>query len=796
MSRIHIPAMVCLLAWATVMPAPTAAQRAVRIGTLEDGPWERGDEVLGLFQREITDLLAGEFNVTFPESARIVGDWDAEQVTAGLDRLFSSAQVDIVITLGVLGSLEAVRRSSLPKPVIAPLVVDPELEGLPYANGASGVRNLNYVAHPETFQRDLAALLEVVPVQRLAVMFNQVDAPEMSGLANRMMAAADALGVVLLPVPVSRTVEPGLPSIPAEAQAVYVTPLPQLEPGEFDELVQGLIQRRLPSFSYFGRPEVERGLMIGLRTDEHLPRIARRVALNIRRILEGERAGDLPVAISFAERLTINMATARAIGVSPSFGAMAEADLLFEEDPNVERVLSLRGVVVEAVESNLDLLSAQHRVDAGSGEVGVARSNLLPQIELSALGVGVDKEQAEASFGQQPERSITGQAIIRQIIYSEPAWANLAIQGQLQRTRVADQQELRLDIIDSAAETYLNVLRARTAERIVGEDVRLTRSHLELARIRQEVGQSGPGEVYRWESRLAESRRGALAASAARRAAETALNRLLHRPQAEEFRTEEPGLDDPDLVVGDPRFMQFISGPQRYALLSDFLVLEAFQNSPELRGLDALVAAGQRSLGAANRAFWVPTIALEASFSDRMYKDGLGAEPPPGSPIAPPPEQQLSVGIQASLPLFTGTGRIAEHGRASNELRGLRVQREAVQERIEQRVRTALHAMSASYPSIDLARQAEEAARRTLDLVTEAYSAGTASVVDLLDAQNAAVAAELGAATAVYDFLIDFMASERAVGRSSFFSTREEQDDLFERLTAFVQSRESAPPRP
>ena len=86
---------------------------------------------------------------------------------------------------------------------------------------------------------------------------------------------------------------------------------------ELDTLIAGLIERKLPSFSLMGQRQVERGILAGATPDSQIPRLARRTALYIQRILLGEEAADLPVEFPTGRRITINMATARAIGVSP-----------------------------------------------------------------------------------------------------------------------------------------------------------------------------------------------------------------------------------------------------------------------------------------------------------------------------------------------------------------------------------------------------------------------------------------------------------------------------------------------
>ena len=158
--------------------------------------------------------------------------------------------------------------------------------------------------------------------------------------------------------------------------------------------------------------------------------------------------------------------------------------------------------------------------------------------------------------------------------------------------------------------------------------------------------------------------------------------------------------------------------------------------------------------------------------------------------LDPPPTDGLvgylnwSAGVSASLPLFEGGARRAARTRASREVDELRLRRRAIAERIEQRVRSAAHLARASFAGIELTEAATVAARQNLDLVTGAYEQGVVPILDLLDAQHAALIAEEEAANAVYDHLIDQMAVQRALGRFRFFMNQEESVAFDARLRA------------
>lgn len=763
----------------------------VDFGVVIDGPWERNEEIWTLFEKEILGLLRGEYDVRFPADKQITANWTAEGVRKAIDRLLADREVDFVLALGVIASNVVSRRDNIPKPVIAPFLIDAELQGLVPAKGTSGIKNLNYVSFPSPIKTNIETFLSIVHFEKLVILTNQPIYDAIPVLENRLRSILKEIRLELLILPAGESIDEAFANLPADAEAVYVLPMTQFRPGEFDRLVAELIERKLPSFSHLGRSEVEQGIMASLQTNV-FPKIVRRVGLNVQRILLGEEPGSIPVAFAPRTQLTINMATARAIGVSPSWAVLTEAELIEEERKEIERQLDLYSATREAIAVNLDLAAKERFVAAGSQNVNEAWSNLMPQVSLSGLGTVIDKDRAEASFGQQAERTLSGSATATQVIFSEPAWANISIQKNIQKTREQELEQLRLDIAQAAATAYLSVLKAKTFERIQKENLKRTRSNLEMSRVREVVGTAGPAEVYRWESEIANNRKTVIEANSQRNQAEIQLNTLLHRPAEEHFSTKEATLDDPALIGVQGRLFRYMGDPQSFKLLRIFMVEEGLRNSPELAALDAGFAAQERALRSATHRFWSPTVLFQGKVSQLFSEEGAGSDGgldlPLGSFSLPGADDtDWSLGLKVSFDLFKGGEKFAARAKAKEELKQLELERQALAEKTEQRVRSALHQAGASYAGINQSRLSAEAAHKSLEVVEDAYSRGVVSILDLLDAQNAALVAELGASNAVYDFLIDMMEVERAVGRFEFLLSPEERKSVIKRLEDYFE---------
>lgn len=780
--------------------APEKQPKITNIGIVYDGPWQRNAMLTTLLEGEILGLVKGEFNVSFPADKKLTADWTADGVKRAIDQLLADPDVDIVLTLGVLASNDACHREKLPKPVLAPYIVDASLQGVPQKKGRSGRKNLNYLTVPLTMEHELEVFRRVVDFNRLTVLANKVFVEAVPGLAERTRSAGEKLNISIDVVTVGSSIQEALSKIPAGTEAVYVAPLLQLSPEEFATLNKGLIARKLPSFSQLGKLEVENGLMVGLRPASNFQQISRRIALNVQRILFGDDPARFTVNLRLNEQLVINMATVRAIEKWPNLGIVIEAELLNAERANIERKLSLAGVMKEAMEGNVDLAALREGIAVGEQDVRRARSVLFPSVDVSTTARIIDSPTAASSVGLQPQFLWNGSIQVTQLLYSDKARASVKIQKDVQASRTEEYESKSLDVVLETATAYLNVLRAKSLERIQQNDLKVTRENLELARTRQQVGTANKADVYRWEAELANDRKAVIESIALRNVATGNLNRILKRPVDELYDTEDTSLTDPRLLTSQQQLFRFIQNQWIFKIFRRFMIQEAVSQAPELKQLDAAIAVQQRVLTSAKRSYWAPNVALQGQVNQRFVRAGEGSSPPdlmvPGLTIDGGPSFSWSVGLVVSLPLYEGGARSADVKKAKLEIRRLQTQRQGIYDRLAQRVDASIYNMSSKFVGIGFSQQAAEAAKKNLELVKQAYSQGALTIVQLLDAQNAALQSEQVAANAVYDFLIEWMNVQRAIGRFDVLMDDAAKTDFFKRANEYVsaaKNKDSAP---
>ena len=775
-----------LVLWTACLASSVLGQeRALRIGFALDGPSEGDRAILEIFEAELRRLLGQDYAIWIADDLTLVGDHTLGAAGRNLESLLSEPSIDLVITLGPLTSIAAARRDVLPKLVLAPFMPDPQLSGAPLHDGTSGVSNLNYLTAPAALDRELETFREIVPFHKLGFLAGRGLLDALPRAPEKLQAMVRGLDVEIVPVPVAGSATRVLSSIPSDVDAVYIADLGELGADDLVELLTDLKKRKLASFSRRGRTDVKHGALASLTPQDWLKRLARRTALNVQDLLLGREASALPVAIVRRDELVINLATARATGARPSFRILSDATVLNEDTEPVSRELSLADVLAEAVSVNRDLTRKNFEVQAGEENVVQARSGLRPQISLSATGSVIDQDRARVLTTS--ERTLTGSVAVTQALWSDSAWANLSIQKSLQTGRVYDRERVRLDVALEAATAYLGVLRAKSFVAILTGNLRTSRKNLELAEVRVAIGSGDRSEVFRWKSQIASDKSALVTARAERDNLKAQLNRLLHRPLAEDFSTEETDLSDPALPY-DPRGQRFLRDPWTFDLFRRFMMREALEASPELGQLDANIEAQRRALKAAKRSYFSPDVFLTGQVAHRGVEGGVGSDFE-DSPFDID-RTDWSLGVVATLPLFTSGFRSAEVQKTQAELWALGAEREALVERLEQRVYAALNVAAASHAGIELAEEAAQAAQDSLSLVTDAYRQGTRSIVSLLDAQNAALSAGLGVADSTFNFMIDLMEVERAIGRFTFYLQPEEREAWFSAAEDFIE-RES-----
>jgi outer membrane protein len=729
--------------------APVSA-RQVRVGVLIDGPAAREDVSADALEHAAAEVYGDGLTLTVAPQNRLNGNWNVSALNAALDRLEADPQVDVVVTLGFAASHLVAHRAPLRKPTIATSVLDPMLQTFPIKSGASGRHNFTYVTTFNRVDEQVRTFHRIIGFSQLVVLADPLALDvvrELKIKATQLQATTGAT-IVLRP---ANNLTDALANLPPGTDAVYVAPLMRLSGDDLRSLADQLAQRKLPTFSLLGRSEVEQGILLATSADtERNERLARRVALDIQRIVEGDDAANIEVAVASDERLVVNMHTAQLIGFSPHWDDLTDAVQLAADNVQDQRPISLLQALDGAIRNNPTLRGSQLGADIAADETRIARSALLPSLAAAVSHTQIDASHANPLLLAQ--RTSEAGGIGQLPIYRDSAWAGWSVSQHLAAAANEQARQELLDTLQQTATAYFRLLRVKSVESVRRQNVENTRQNLETSRAREAVGLSTRSDYLRWVAQMATARQDLLTAEANVREATVELGRLIHDDASHPLAVAEAGIDEPLKWIASPHTQRYLDTPAKWTVFREFILAQAHEYSPEVKRADELLAGQQREVTSARRAFFIPDLAAVGIASDQFSRGGVGSERTPLTPN----NSAWFVGIQATIPIFSGGALKARLSENRHQLRQLDAQRDATVDAVDARARSVLARIPSSYPAIALSREAAAAAQENYTKVADAYARGVVSITDLISAQDASLNAGLSQAQAIFTFLIDF----------------------------------------
>jgi putative tryptophan/tyrosine transport system substrate-binding protein len=276
----------------------------------------------------------------FREGLREAGYIEKQNLTIeyrfgeGVDRLPELAarlvaqKVDVIVAAGT-ASLKAARGATTTLPIVTlDLQIDPVADGFAatLARPGGNVTGL-FLDQPELAGKWLELLKDSIPnMSRAAVVW---DATTPRHQLRAVETAAKTLGVTLQALSIRKPDDFGqvfLAASNGRAQAVVVLPSPMV--ASHGAPIAGLaVGKRLPTISAFSQLAKDGGLMA---YGPSLTDLYRRLGALAGRVLSGARPGDLPIERPSRFELTINLKTARALGMMLPRPLLLRADQIIE----------------------------------------------------------------------------------------------------------------------------------------------------------------------------------------------------------------------------------------------------------------------------------------------------------------------------------------------------------------------------------------------------------------------------------------------------------------------------------
>ena len=154
---------------------------------------------------------------------------------------------------------------------------------------------------------------------------------------------------------------------------------------------------------------------------------------------------------------------------------------------------------------------------------------------------------------------------------------------------------------------------------------------------------------------------------------------------------------------------------------------------------------------------YIPTLSAAFSFSINAMTNDFKFSQYQWTPYS-------YVGVNLSIPVFSGGKRYNDVRQAKTQAAQLRLQTMDTERNLKISIRQSLVTMETSMKTYQAAKAAVASARKGYSIASKTYQVGKNTLLELNDARLALTQAELGASQAVYDYLVAKSILEQTLG--------------------------------
>ena len=410
--------------------------------------------------------------------------------------------------------------------------------------------------------------------------------------------------------------------------------------------------------------------------------------------------------------------------------------------------LSLREAVERALAYNLGTEGLTQAMRQARGQARVARSPLMPnlnsylretvqQTDLAAEGLRIQVPIRGFTFPTivGPFNYFDLRATLTQTVADLTALNNYRSAQELVKANEASLRDARDLVVLAAGGAYLQVQAAEARVRSAQAQIETAKALFKQTQERRAVGLNPQIDVNRSQVQL-----------------QTEEQRLMSLQND----VSKQKINLARLAGLPPNDGYEISGEIPYspapALTLEEALKEAFQNRADLQAAEAQVRAAARARSAAH---WehLPSLALSADYG------AIGINPGQS-------HGTFSVVGTLRIPIWQGGRTEGETQEADAAFDQRRAELADVRGRIEADVRDAFLDLKTAANQLEVSRNNQKVARETLTLTRQRFEAGIADAVEVTQAQEAVVSADLDYITSVFAHNLGKVALARAIGKA------------------------------
>lgn len=780
----------CILILLIIYTSISFAQtkKTYNIGILVDQKTEGFVPIYEELKNEITSVVGEDAIIKFPETSLLFNNYNLEKAQENYNKLVNDNTTDIILVFGLINSQVLSKQSVYKKPTILFGTINKDITNIDITKKTSGIKNFTYLTEPESFLDDFKKLKELTNFNKLGFIIEKtiLDNLPIKEIIEKRLQSLDIEYKIISFNNISE-----ISSKLEDIDAVYLAGGFFLKEKEIKELAQLFIEKKLPSFTMGGARFVKNGFMASNQSEENFQQFFRRIAINIDSYISyNTPLSEMPIYVDFTSKITINFSTLDAVGIPFKRSLIRDMDFVGDfKSSNSKNTLNLLSVINSVLDKSLSLKSIKKDVELSKQDVKTAKSNYLPSLTAAANGIYTDPEIAKVSNGQNPEKQITGNITLQQTVFSKAASTNINIQKNLQKAQEENFNAEQLNTIYNACNAYFNILILKSNLQIQMQNLNLTKRNLHIAKQNFEAGQSGKSDLLRFKSQKSQNTQSMIDAGIQLEQSYISLNQLLSNSISTEIDIEDVELNSGIFKQYNyNNFIELLEDPNLHEPFIKFLVHEAKNNAPEIKALDYNSKAIEQNIKLNSAGRFFPTVALQGQYNHTFDKSGEGSTMPQGYPSSP--DGYYNVALNISIPIFNRNQTNINRQTSIIQKEQLNINKENTELAIEANIRSSVLNTIRQVSNIELSKVSEATAKEALELVQTSYSEGAVNSIQLLDAQNNFLNAQLVRTNAIYNYLLNVLKIERYLGQYSILNTEEQNKEFTKRFLEFATDNE------
>ncbi len=383
--------------------------------------------------------------------------------------------------------------------------------------------------------------------------------------------------------------------------------------------------------------------------------------------------------------------------------------------------------------------------------------NLLPQI--SATGsYSLSAVKAEimegVSFGADNTISVAGN--INLPLFAPSVYRTLKMNETELRGAVESARSSRITLVAEVKKSFYNILLAEQSLEVLKESEQTVKRTVDDTKLQFDNGLASEYDYLTAQVQLSNLQPVILQTKNSITVTKRLLKMYLSIP-------EDVELD----VVGE------LDGMRESVLAgTDGLSTDASANS-ELRMLDIQADLLRDQLRISN-ASRLPTVAAfgNLTFSgndlDRGSLGAIGGGAPTASTSSFYWQHPLNVGVQVSIPIFSGLTKTNKARQIKNSMMQLDIQRDYALQSVDVQVRSSINNLMTARETMFSQELTVEQAAKAYSISDTRYRAGAGTILELNTAQLAQTQAQLNFSQAIFDFLTAKAEYDKIVGKEDF----------------------------